>query len=44
MKFKMSDILTVITGRLYSTTKMDGLYTILNFLTGESLMTHHLRI
>lgn len=39
-QFLMSDILTVVTGRLYS--KMETLYEILDFLTQESLMTHHL--
>lgn len=42
MKVLMSDILTVTTGRLYSKTKIDGVYRVLNFLTGEDLMTHHL--
>lgn len=39
-QFLVSDILSVVTGRLYS--NMDNLYKILDFLTQENLMTHHL--
>lgn len=40
--FHISDVLTITTGRLVSTRKMDGVYEILNFMTGESLYTHQL--
>ena len=40
--FDISDVLTITTGRLVSTRHMDGVYDILNFMTGESLYTHQL--
>jgi hypothetical protein len=40
--FHISDVLTVTTGRLVSASHMDGVYDILNFLTGDSLYTHAL--
>ena len=40
--FHISDILSITTGRLVSTRHMDGVYDILNFLTGDSLFTHQL--
>ena len=40
--FHISDVLTVTTGRLVSSRHMDGIYDILNFLTGDSLFTHQL--
>lgn len=40
--FDLADALTVTTGRLLSHRHMDGLYDILNFLTGDSLFTHQL--
>ena len=40
--FHISDILSVTTGRLVSSRHMDGIYDILNFLTGDSLYTHQL--
>ena len=40
--FHIGDVLTVTTGRLLGPTHMDGLYEILNYMTGESLMTHAL--
>lgn len=38
--FHLGDILTVTTGRLLS--NMDGLYDLLNYMTGDDLMTHQL--
>jgi hypothetical protein len=40
--FPLADVLTVTTGRLLSHDHMDGLYRILNYLTGDNLMTHQL--
>lgn len=40
--FHLSDILTITTGKLVSSRHMDGVYDILNFMTGESLFTHQL--
>lgn len=40
--FHISDILSVTTGRLVSSRHMDGIYEILNFLTGDNLFTHQL--
>ena len=42
MQFHISDMLTVITGRLVSRDGVDGLYRILNYMTGEDLYTHQL--
>lgn len=41
-KFHISDVLSVTTGRLVSTRHIDGIYDILNFLTGDKLFTHAL--
>lgn len=41
-RFHISDVLSATTGRLLSTRKMDGIYEILNHLTGDSLYTHQL--
>lgn len=41
-KFHISDVLSVTTGRLVSSRHMDGIYEILNFLTGDNLFTHQL--
>lgn len=41
-KFHISDVLSVTTGRLVSSRHMDGIYEILNFLTGDKLFTHQL--
>ena len=38
--FHISDVLSVTTGRLVSSRHMDGIYEILNFLTGDNLFTH----
>lgn len=40
--FHISDVLSVTTGRLVSSRHMEGLYDILNFLTGDNLFTHQL--
>lgn len=40
--FHISDILSVTTGRLVSSRHIEGLYDILNFLTGDELFTHQL--
>jgi hypothetical protein len=41
-QFHISDILSITTGYLVSNRKMDGVYDILNFMTGEMLFTHQL--
>jgi len=41
-QFDISDVLSITTGRLVSTRHMDGVYDILNYMTGESLFTHQL--
>lgn len=41
-QFHIGDLITVTTGRLVSTRHMDGVYDILNWMTGESLFTHQL--
>lgn len=40
--FHISDVLSVTTGRLVPSRHMDGIYEILNFLTGDNLFTHQL--
>ena len=40
--FHISDILTITDGRLVSFNGMDGVYDILNFMTGDDLFTHQL--
>jgi len=40
--FHIGDILTVTTGRLVSPAHMDGVYDILNWMTGDNLFTHQL--
>ena len=40
--FDISDILSITTERLVSTRHVEGVYDILNFMTGENLMTHAL--
>lgn len=42
MKFHISDILTVTTGKLVSTRHIEGIYDILNYMTGDDLFTHQL--
>lgn len=41
-EFHLGDVLSVITGRLLSPYGIDGVYKILNWMTGESLFTHQL--
>lgn len=40
--FHLGDVLTVTTGRFLCPDGVDGLYKILGWMTGESLMTHQL--
>ena len=40
--FHLGDILSITTGRLVSPRHMDGIYDILNWMTGDSLFTHQL--
>lgn len=40
--FDLGDILSVTTGCLLSPRHMSGIYDILNFMTGDNLMTHQL--
>jgi len=41
-QFHISDVLTVTTGKLVSSRHIDGVYELLNFLTGDNLFTHQL--
>src|SRR5688500_16791416 len=41
-QFHLGDILTITTGRLLSPRHMDGVYDILNYMTGDNLYTHQL--
>jgi len=40
--FHLGDILTITTGKLVSKRHMEGVYDILNFMTGDNLFTHQL--
>ena len=40
--FHLGDVLTITTGRLVSPRHMDGVYDILNWMTGDNLFTHQL--
>lgn len=40
--FQLGDILSITTGKLVSKRHMDGVYDILNFMTGDNLFTHQL--
>ncbi len=42
MKFHISDVLSITTGRLVSTRHMEGVYKIMNYMTGDNLFTHQL--
>lgn len=42
MLFHISDVLSVITGRLLSRDGLDGIYRILNYMTGDSIYTHQI--
>lgn len=41
-EFHLGDILSITTGLLVSPRRMEGVYDILNFLTGDNLFTHQL--
>lgn len=41
-QFHLGDILTITTGLLVSPRHVDGIYDILNFMTGDNLFTHQL--
>lgn len=40
--FHITDILTITTGNLVSNRHMDGVYDLLNFMTGGSIYTHQI--
>jgi hypothetical protein len=40
--FDLGDVLSITTGRLVSRRHIDGVYDILNYMTGDSLFTHQL--
>lgn len=40
--FHISDVLSAYSGYLVSTRHMDGVYEVLNYLTGDNLFTHQL--
>lgn len=40
--FHLGDVLTITTGALVSPRHVDGIYDILNFMTGDNLFTHQL--
>lgn len=40
--FHIGDILSITTGRLVSPRHIDGVYDILNWMTGDNLFTHQL--
>lgn len=41
-EFAIDDILSAMTGTLVSKRHIDGIYDVLNYMTGESLFTHQL--
>lgn len=41
-EFHIGDILSITTGHLVSPRHIDGIYDILNFMTGDNLFTHQL--
>lgn len=41
-EFHVGDVLSITTGRLVSLRHMDGVYDILDFMTGDNLFTHQL--
>lgn len=41
-EFHLGDVLSVTTSRLVSPRHMDGVYAVLNFMTGDNLFTHAL--
>lgn len=40
--FPLGDVLSITTGRFLSSRGMDGIYEILNYMTGDNLFTHQL--
>lgn len=40
--FHIGDVLSITTGRLVSPRRIDGVYSILNYMTGDNLFTHQL--
>ena len=42
MKYHLGDILSITTGHLVSPRHIDGVYDILNYMTGDNLYTHQL--
>ena len=42
MRFHIGDITSITTGKLLSPKRMEGIYNILNYLTGDNLYTHEL--
>lgn len=40
--FHISDVLSITTGRLVSTRHVEGIYDILNWMTGDSIFTHQI--
>lgn len=41
-KFELGDVLTIVTGRLVASRKIDAVYEILNWMTNDNLFTHQL--
>lgn len=41
-RFHLGDVLNITTGRLVSDSHIDGVYEVLNFMTGDDLYTHQL--
>jgi len=41
-QYHLSDIVSITTGRLVSTRHIEGVYDILNYMTGDNLFTHQL--
>lgn len=41
-EFSLGDVLSITTGRLLSERRIDGVYDILNWMTGDDLFTHQL--
>jgi len=42
MRFHIGDITSITSGKLLSPKRMEGIYNILNYLTGDNLYTHEL--
>lgn len=41
-KFHVGDVLSITTGRVVSLRHIDGVYDILNFMTGDNIFTHQI--